>query len=176
MATSFAAIYLRWNRVVEVTSHAILSRRRPYGGEEDILAEVEWPEIQQGGKQEREECDAPSQEWHAPAGEVGPRRQGEEPQAGDRHRAVGGPEEGREGPEEEELQREEEAVEGQVLSKPGLGTLALHLMREAHSPAAVQRCLVVAGVVGALAGLAVAPVAVGVPIRGLRLRKARSTR
>src|SRR6266511_771902 len=120
MATSFAATYLGCNHLVEVASRAVpgssppCSRGKPYGGEEDILAEVERSEVQQGGEQECPECDAPAQGRHPSAGEGGPRRKGKEPEAGNRDRAVGSPEEGRQGPaEEEELQSEEVAVEAQ---------------------------------------------------------------
>ena len=93
--------------------------RRLYGSEESIGAQ-ERSEVQQGSKQERQECHAPSQAGHPPAWQGGTRRQGEEPQAGDRDRTLGGTKEGSEGPgrsEEQvvgsaqELRRQEQALE-----------------------------------------------------------------
>src|ERR671930_2490726 len=55
-------------------------------------------------EQERRERDAPTEARHAEARQVGTWRQGEEPQAGDRHRSLRGAEEGREGATQAELQ------------------------------------------------------------------------
>src|SRR6186997_2551418 len=53
--------------------------------------------LRQGRKQDRRERDAPSQARYAAQRPERTRRQGEEPQAGDRDRALGSPQEGREG-------------------------------------------------------------------------------
>jgi hypothetical protein len=73
-----------------------------------VEKKVERAKVQQVGKQAGEECDASAEKRHAQARQVRARRQGKEPQAGNRHRSLGGAEEGRQSAAEEEEQPEAE--------------------------------------------------------------------
>ena len=65
--------------------------------------EIEWQEVQRWCEQKRRKCDAPTQTRDAETREERSWREGEEPQAGDRHRTFGGPEKGREGAEQADI-------------------------------------------------------------------------
>ena len=93
--------------------------RRHGGQEEEHLTQVEQASVWQGSEQERRERDAPAQERDIAARKERSRRQGEEPQAGGRDRALGGAEEGGEGATQEEL-AEEAAIKSAVLLTNGL--------------------------------------------------------
>jgi hypothetical protein len=72
-------------------------------GDQEAWAKVEWTQVQSRREQERQECDASSEARNPSSREEGAWRQGEEPEAGDRDRALGGAQEGREGAEAPQL-------------------------------------------------------------------------
>ena len=72
--------------------------RRHHGSAKDDTTKEWWPKVWQGRQQERRERDAPAQEWHAQAREERSRRDGEEQETGNSHRALGSSREGRQGP------------------------------------------------------------------------------
>src|SRR5262249_49072561 len=63
-------------------------------------------QIREEGQQDCRKRDAPQKERNPPQRSRRQRRQGEEPKAGNRDRAVRSPEEGRQGPQEAEEQEE----------------------------------------------------------------------
>ena len=67
------------------------------GGRNGCTQIHSWKALRLSGRQKREERDAPQEVGHAAAGKERTRRSCHEPQAGDRDRALGGEEEGREG-------------------------------------------------------------------------------
>ena len=88
--------------VVEHTSHA----RRRDGGQKEVRRKIRKSEVWTRSEQDRRECNASPQEGHAQERPWRQGRNGEEPEAGDRDRSLGGAEEGREGPAQEQLPEE----------------------------------------------------------------------
>src|SRR5438067_759886 len=78
------------------SSKAAASTGRSHGSEEGS-PKIWWSQVREGREQERRECDAASEARHVEARQERSWRQGEEPQASDRHRALGGAKKGREG-------------------------------------------------------------------------------
>src|SRR5579862_8166889 len=68
----------------------------------ELAEEIERTQIRQESAEDRGKRDAAAQARHLEIRQRRKRRQGEEPQAGDRDRSFGGAQEGREGPSQEE--------------------------------------------------------------------------
>src|ERR1700675_676245 len=68
------------------------------GGDKDG-SEKKWPQVRQERQQEGGERHAPKEAWHASFRQRRQGRYGKKPQAGHRHRPLGSPQGGREGPE-----------------------------------------------------------------------------
>src|SRR5206468_10156848 len=88
---------------------------RSHGGQERWAQKVWRSEIQSRREQERQERNASPQEWDAQARKERPWRQGEESQAGDCDRLVGGTEEGRQGAAEAQLLAEAQLAQAIVV-------------------------------------------------------------